>query len=161
VGQNKTDNNDPNFDAFQDIQPQNHFSTMQLTIMGYKGKMLRVQYGEDKVRALQAAAPVTVPQTHRRQEALAAANTNGKKSFVTGGKHITSDNMFKSVKILSQKAESVEREKDKKRRVEYHTRHKATLLVLNRLKNKLENAVARLTSEELEVLRRWKSVPVS
>jgi hypothetical protein len=54
-----------------------------------------------------AAAPVTVPHTHERQEALTTATTHGKKFFVAGGKHIMSDNMFKSAKIVSQNAEAV------------------------------------------------------
>ncbi len=68
-------------------------------------------------RARSAAAPVTVPHTHERQEALTAATTHGKKFFVTGGKHITSDNIFKSAEIVSQNAEAVEREKDRKRSI--------------------------------------------
>jgi hypothetical protein len=66
VGHNGRDRDDPNFDAFLDVQSQNDYSTTQLTMMGYKGEMLRAQYCEDKVRALQAAAPVTVPHTHKR-----------------------------------------------------------------------------------------------
>jgi hypothetical protein len=65
-------------------------------------------------RARLAAAPFTVPHTRERQEALAAATNHGKKFFMTGGKHITSDNMFKSAEIVSQNAEAVEREKDRK-----------------------------------------------
>ena len=51
--------------------------------------------------------------------------------------------------------------KDKKRCLEYCTRREATLPVLDRLENVLENAVTRLTGKELEVLLRWKGVPVS
>jgi hypothetical protein len=80
---------------------------------------------------------------------------------VTGGEHITSDDMFKAAKIVHRNAEAVEREKDKKQHLEYHTRHEATLPVLNPLENVLENIVARLTGKELEVLLHWKSVPVS
>jgi hypothetical protein len=80
---------------------------------------------------------------------------------VTGGKHITSDNMFKAAKIVRWNAEAVEREKDKKRRFEYLARHEAALPVLDCLENVLENIVARLTGKELEVLLRWKGVPVS
>ncbi len=69
-----------------------------------------------------------------------------------GGEHITSDDMFKSAEIVSQNAEAVEREKDRKWRLEYHARRKATLPVLDRLENKLENVVARLIGKELEVL---------
>ena len=130
-------------------------------MMGYKGEMLRVQYHEDKVRALRAAAPVTVAHTRECQEALAAATTHGKMFFVTGGEHITLDDMFKSAEIVRQNAELVEVKKDKKRRLEYRARREAALLVLDRLENLLENAVTRLTGKELEVLLRWKGVPVS
>jgi hypothetical protein len=80
---------------------------------------------------------------------------------VTGGKHITSDNMFKSAKIVSQIAEAAEREKDRKRRLEYHARREAALPILDRPENELENVVAWLTGKELEVLLHWKGVPVS
>jgi hypothetical protein len=78
-----------------------------------------------------------------------------------GGKHITLDNMFKSAEIVSQNAEAVEREKNRKRRLEYHARHEAALPILDRLENELENVVAQLTGKELEVLLCWKGVPVS
>jgi hypothetical protein len=84
-----------------------------------------------------------------------------KKFFVAGGKHITSEDMFKSAKIVSRNAEAVEREKDRKWYLEYHARRKAALPVLDHLENKLENVVARLTGKELEVLLHWKGVPVS
>ena len=130
-------------------------------MMGYKGKMLRVQYHEDKVRVLRAAAPVTVAHTCKRQEALAAAITHGKKFFVTGDEHITSDDMFKSAKIVHQNAKAVEVEKDKKWHLEYRARRDAALPILDRLENVLENAVTRLTGKELEVLLHWKGVPVT
>ncbi len=63
---------------------------------------------------------------------------------MTRGKHITSDDMFKSAEIVSQNVEAVEREKDRKRRLEYHARRKAALPILDRLENKLENVVAPL-----------------
>ncbi len=111
--------------------------------------------------ARSAAVQVTVPHTHECQEALTAATTHGKKFFVTGGKHITSDNMFKSAEIVSQNAEAVEREEDWKRRLQYHARREAALPVLNCLENELENVVAWLTGKELEVLLHWKGIPVS
>ena len=43
----------------------------------------------------------------------------------------------------------------------YHARRKAALPVLYCLENELENVVAWLTGKELEVLLRWKDVPVS
>jgi hypothetical protein len=89
-------------------------------MMGYKGEMLWAQYLEDKVQALQAAAPVIVPHTRKRQEALASTTTHGKKFFVRGGEHITLDDMIESAKIVSWNAEVMERDKDRKRRLEYH-----------------------------------------
>ena len=132
-----------------------------MTMIGYKGEMLRAQYHEDKVRALWAAAPVTVAHTRKRQEALTATTTHRKKFFVTGGEHITSDDMFKSAEIVRRNADAVKVKKDKKWRLEYHARRKAALPVLDRLENVLENAVTGLTGKELEVLLRWKGVPVS
>ncbi len=84
---------------------------------------------------LQRQSRSTVPHTHERQEALAAATTHGKKFFMTEAKHITLDDMFKSAEIVSRNAEAVEREKDRKRRLEYNTRCEAALPILDRLEN--------------------------
>ncbi len=80
-----------------------------------------------------------------------------------GGEHITSEDMFKSAEIVRRNAEAleVEKDKDKKRRLEYRARREAALPVLDRFENVLENAVTWLTGKELEVLLRWKGVPVS
>jgi hypothetical protein len=63
---------------------------------------------------------------------------------VTGGKHVTSDDMFIAVESKWRRAEAPEREKDKKSRVEYHARCKAALLILNCLENELKNNVGQL-----------------
>jgi hypothetical protein len=85
---------------------------------------------------------------------------HGKKFFVMGGEHVILDDMFKVAEINRRTEEAMDREKEKKSWVEYHARQEATLLIVDRLKNELENNVAWLTSKELEVLLRWKSVPV-
>jgi hypothetical protein len=72
-----------------------------------------------------------------------------------------SDDMFIAVELNRRRAEAAEREKDKKSRVEYHARRETALLIIHRLENELENDVRRLKSKELEVLLRWKGVPVS
>jgi hypothetical protein len=111
---------DPNFDAYQDVQSQNDYSTTQLNVMGYRGDVLRVQFHLDKIsKRRKASGPMTVANTHERQEALAAVHTHGKKFFVTGGKHVTLDNMVIAVELNWWKAEAVEREKDKKSWVEF------------------------------------------
>jgi hypothetical protein len=156
-----TDERDLNFDAYQDIQSQNDYSTAQLNVMGYRGDLLSVQFRPDKIRELLASGPVTVANTRERQEALAAAHTHGKKFFVTGGEHVTSNDMLIAAELNQRKAEATGREKDKKSRVEYHARREAALPIVDRLENELENDVGRLKSKELEVLLRWKGVLVS
>jgi hypothetical protein len=104
---------------------------------------------------------VTVPHTRKCQEALAAVCTHGKKIFVTGGEHVTLADMFKAAEINRQSEEAAEREKEKKSRVEYHVRHEAALPIVYHFENDLKNNVTGLKSKELEVLLRWKGVPVS
>jgi hypothetical protein len=132
------DKHDPQFDVFQDIQSQNDYSTTQLNVMGYRGDVLRAQFCADEVSERQALAPVTVPHTRERQQALAAAGTHGKKFFVTGVEHVTSDDMFKAAKINRRTHEAAEKEKEKKSWVEYHARRKAALPIVDRTKMSLK-----------------------
>jgi hypothetical protein len=129
--------------------------------MGYRGDALRAIFCADKIGKRKTTEAVMVPHTREHQEALAAARTHGKKFFVMGGEHVTSDDMFKAAEINRRMEVAVEREKDKRYRVEYHARQGAALPIVDRFNNELENNVARLTSKELEVLLRWKGVPLS
>jgi len=156
-----TDERDPDFNAYQDVQSQNDYSTAQLNVMGYRGGVLRAQFCPDKIREMKALGPVTVTNTHEHQEALATAHTHGKNFFVTGGEHVTSNDMLIAVELNQRNAEVAEREKEKKSRVEYHARHEAALPIINHLQNNLGDDIGRLKSKELEVLLRWKGVPVS
>jgi hypothetical protein len=54
---------------------------------------------------------VTVANTRERQEALAKATTHGKKFYVTGGEHITSDDMIFATEMGNCKREIAEMEK--------------------------------------------------
>ena len=63
---------------------------------------------------------------------------------------------------LPRGGEVAEREKEKKSRVEYQARRReAALPIVDRLQNDLGDDIGRLKSKELEVLLRWKGVPVS
>jgi hypothetical protein len=93
-----TDEDYPNFDIFQDIESQNNFSTTQLNIMGYKGGALKSQFTENTIWERQATTTVTVPQTCKHQEAIAATNTSMSPQT----------NMFKAVEINRQTAEVAE-----------------------------------------------------
>ena len=84
VRHNGTDERDPNFDAYQDIQSQNDYNTTQLNLMGYRGDVLRAVFRPDKISERKASMVVTVANTHERQEVIAAAHTHGLKFYVTG-----------------------------------------------------------------------------
>ena len=119
---------------------------------------MRARFHPDKISERKASMKVTVANTRERQEAIAAASTHRSKFYVTGGEHVTSDDMFKAAEINRRKAKAAEREKEKKSWVEYHARRKAALPIVDRLKHELDNNVGRLTSKELEVLLWWKGV---
>ena len=165
VRHNGNDKNDPEYDKYQIIQSKNDFSCAQLSTMGYDADLLKTEFNEDRIRAAAAEEEldlsVTVANTRERQEALAKATTHGKKFYVTGGEHITSDDMFIAAEMGNRKREIAEMEKDKKVRVEFHTWRDAALIILDRLDHESDGNVARLTNKELEVLLRWKGVPVS
>jgi len=66
--------------------------------------------------------------------------------------------MFISAEMGSREREIAAMEKGKKVRIEFHVRHDAALVVLDRLYHKLDGDVERLTNKDLEVLLRWKGV---
>ena len=73
---------------------------------------------------------------------------------------MTSNDMLIVVELNQRNAEVAEREKEKKSRVEYHARREAALPIVDRLQNDLGDDIGWLKSKELEVLLRWKGVPV-
>jgi hypothetical protein len=128
--------------------------------MGYDADLLRTGFNEDRIKAAAEdfTLSVTVANTRERQETLVKATTQGKKFFVTGGEHINSNDVFISAEMGNREREIVAMEKGKNRRVEFHARRNATLVVLDRLDHKLDGNVKRLTNKDLEVLLRWKGV---
>ena len=135
--------------------------------MGYDADLLKTEFNEDRIRSAAAEEldlSVTVANTRERQEALAKATTYGKKLYVTGGEHITSDDMFIAIEMGNGKREIAEMEKDTNVRIEFHTRRDAALIIiLDRLDHESDGIVAGLTNKELGVLLRlrWKGVTVS
>jgi hypothetical protein len=99
VRHNGMDERDPNFDAYQDVQSQNDYSTTQLNVMGYRGDVLGAKFHPDKISKRKASGPVTVANTRERQEALAATHTHGNKICVMGGEHVMSDDLFIVVEL--------------------------------------------------------------
>jgi hypothetical protein len=114
VGHNGTDESNPMFDVYQDIQSQNDYATMQQTVMGYRGNVLKAVFCPDKICQQQAEETVTVELTHEQQVALVAAKTCGKRFFATGGgQHLIADNGFIAAEMYRE-APVKEIEKEKK-----------------------------------------------
>ena len=63
VRHNGTDERDPNFNIYQDIQSQNDYSTAQLNLMGYRGDVLRALFRPDKISERTASVAVTAVNT--------------------------------------------------------------------------------------------------
>jgi len=142
------------------ISPRTTTAARNCRAMGYDADLLRTGFNEDRIKAAAEdfTLSVTVANTRERQETLVKATTQGKKFFVTGGEHINSNDMFISAEMGNREREIVAMEKGKNRRVEFHARRNATLVVLDRLDHKLDGNVKRLTNKDLEVLLRWKGV---
>ena len=115
VAHDGTDKSNPMFDVYQDIQLQNNYAAMQLTMMGYSGNVLKADFCPDKIRQRRTEETVTVELTHGQQVALAAAKTCGKRFFVTGGgQHLNADDGFITAEMCFREATVKEKEKEKK-----------------------------------------------
>ncbi len=75
-------------------------------------------------------------KTREHQGAL-ARHEHAQHFFVMGGKHVTSDDMFKALELNRWTAKAAEGGKDKKTRMEYHARHEAALPIVDHLENEL------------------------
>jgi hypothetical protein len=113
VAHNGTDESDPMFDVYQDIPSQNDYTTMQLTVMGYRGNVLKAVFFPDKIRQQQVEETVTMELTHEQQVALAAVKTCGKRFFATGGgQHLIVDDGFIAAEMCREAAvKEIEKEK--------------------------------------------------
>ena len=154
------DVNDPKYNKYQIIQSKNDYSCTQLLAMGYNADLLKTGFDKDQIKAAAeiSTLSITVVNTRERQEALVKASTHRKKFFVTGGKHINSNDMFISAEMGNREREIAKMEKGKKVRIQFHTRRNTALVVLDRLDLELDGNIKRLTNKDLEVLLRWKGL---
>ncbi len=158
-----TDERDPNFCVYHDIQQQNDFAVLQLNAMGYDGDLLRAEFRPDKIlERMDAEAAVTVPQTRERQDALAAAHNAGMRFFATGGgTHLTDDDIFIGIEMGDRKKRVVELERDRKKRLDFFQKRDAALIVLDRLNYNEEGNLNKLSDDDLKKLLMWKGVSVT
>jgi hypothetical protein len=162
VWHNGTDTNNPQFDIYQDVQSQNHNSTMQLSVMGYSSDVLCTKFILEKIWERQAASvPVTVENTREQQEALTRTSTAGGVFFLTGGEHLTAGNRWNVSEMKEWKMRAAKMEKAKKRWLGNHAMCKEVLPILDCLKKVLNGNVDRLKDRELKAQLKWKGVPAS
>ncbi len=163
VHHNVNDKNDPQYQKYQIIQPNNDYSCTQLLAMGFDANLLKTKFKEHRIRvaAEELDLFIMVANTFKQQEALAKATMYGEKFYVTGGEHINSYKMFIAAEMGNWKREIVEMEKNQEVQIEFHARCNATLIVLDRLHHELDGNVKSLSNKELEVLLRWKGILVS
>ena len=99
--------------SMMDVQDANNLAVYTLTGAGYCGDTIKANLKETTKKE-----PITELNSQARIEILAKASTHGAKFTATGGFHITSDDMFKSLEISIREKEIAEMEKDKRTRVE-------------------------------------------
>jgi hypothetical protein len=155
-----TNANDPQFNVYQDTKSQNHNSTMQFSGMGYSGRVLCAMFIPEKICERQAAsAPVTVKNTHKQQEALARTSMVGGVFLLMGGQHLTANDGWITMEMKERKTRAAKMERENKRQLGDHARHKEVLPILNCCKHELDGNVDKLKGRELMVLFKWKGVP--
>ena len=96
-----------------EVQDANDLAVYNLTGSGYCGDILKAKLKETTTKE-----PIAELNSQSRIELLAKASTHCAKFTATGGFHITSDDMFKSLDISIREKEIAEMEKDKRTRVE-------------------------------------------
>ena len=79
----------------QKLNYANAAVTFILSMRSYIGDLLSAQCIKETL-----VRPITEAHSLERLELLANSSTHGAKFFATGGGHATSDDFFKSVKIL-------------------------------------------------------------
>ncbi len=154
VRHNGNDVNDPEYNKYQIIQSKNDFSCTQLSTMGYDADLLKTGFNEDRIRAAAAEEEldlsVTVANTRERQKALAKATTHGKKFYVTGGEHITSDDMFIAAEMGNRKREIAEMEKEFNNQLQ-NTLYNMEVIQKNDIKNELMSIQNNLEKETAQL----------
>jgi hypothetical protein len=98
--------------------------------------------------------PITQPNTLARQQALANARGHGGRFHVTGGMHVTSDDLFISMEMNVRNEERGKVEKDRKIRQQLQETEEKALTLLEQGKQ-----VNLLSVADLDVLLAWHQAP--
>jgi hypothetical protein len=133
------------------IQAANDRAIHALKQAGYAAEYLQatLQQGDEE-----SDRPITQPNTLARQQALANARGHGGRFHVTGGMHVTSDDVFISMEMSVRNEERGKVEKDRKIRQQLQATEKKALALLEQGK-----PVNLLSVADLDVLLAWHQAP--
>jgi hypothetical protein len=131
------------------VQTANNNAVHQLIQAGYDAEHLRatIVVKEHKER-------VTEPNTVARQVAPVNAKGHGGRFHVTGGAHMTCDDLFIAAEMSARREQMEGYEKKKKLALQLQDVEEKALAILGQ-----EKAVQSLTVKELEVLLAWHQAP--
>ncbi len=101
-------------------------------------------------RAAETDQPITQPNTPAQQQALANARGHGGRFHVTGGMHVTSDDLFIAMEMTVWNEERATVEKDRKIRLQLQVTEEKALVLLKQGK-----PVNLLSVADLDVLLTW------
>ena len=133
------------------IQAANDRAIHALKQAGYAAEYLQatLQQGDEE-----SDRPITQPNTLARQQALANARGHGGRFHVTGGMHVTSDDVFISMEMSVRNEERGKVEKDRKIRQQLQATVEKALALLEQGK-----PVNSLSVADLDVLLVWHQAP--
>jgi hypothetical protein len=160
---------DPQATQLATILAKNKEACDKLCHLGYKGNLFRVELTIQQ--ASSQPGQLTAENSSERQEALAKARTAGVHIKVTGGDHLTSDDMLVGYELVERREEIMKLESQKKDALGATRRDPHAEEVINRLRaEKQVDAVtiedpSSITNKDLDILLKWKidseSLPAS
>ena len=131
------------------IQDANTNAIALLKCSGYDGDQLAAT-----IEHVPKKKAVTKPNTVSQQILFSKASTHGEKFTVTGGGHLTSDDMFKAMAIPIRQKEIDATEKDKEFRVSMEKLEKEARGILC-----LPKVTDTYVGRELDILLKWYGTP--
>ena len=143
----------PAIDHLKNLEDLNDFYCTFLSSNGFDGNQLRK---EAPKRTTYVA--VTEPHSLERIRALKKAKTAGQMFYATGGRHINSEEFFKSKTLLEWDEALKQMEEEKEKRAKYAVEQRGAVEII-RNKGDLTSINDKLfTAKEIKTLLKWKKV---
>ena len=136
------------------IQAANDRAIYALKQAGYDADHLKATLQQAGRAVEETDWPITQPNTLARQQALANARGHGGRFHVTGGMHVTSNDLFISMEMNVQNEERAKVEKERKKRLQLQATEEKALVLLKQGK-----PVNLLSVADLDLLLAWHQAP--